>query len=206
MLRSVSLASLTILYPCLLSVSDASRRHERAAYSWIVQSDDAFMKELMLLIDGSVNGQLKIGYGAYLALSGSEPFSPELKTRVQVRRFEQTSSTKLELQTLLWALDEVKVLDCKVTVYTDSQNNIGLPGRRKRLEKNDYRSGKGRRLNNYLLYRGFYRLADQLDIQFVKVRGHQQSQHKDKIDQLFTLVDRASRQTLRADQSRCIQN
>ena len=160
----------------------------------------------MLLIDGSVHAQSKIGYGAYLALSESEPSSPELKTRVQVRRFELTSSTKLELQTLLWALGEVKVLACKVTVYTDSQNIIGLLGRREWLEQNGYRSGKGRRLNNYLLYREFYRLTDQLDCQFVKVRGHKVTQDKDKIDRLFTLVDRASRQALRADKSSCIQD
>ena len=155
------------------------------------------MNELMLLIDGSVHAQSKIGYGAYLALSESDPSSPELKTRVQVRRFEQTSSTKLELQTLLWALGEVQALVSKVVVYTDSMNIIDLLGRRERLEQNDYRSGKGRRLNNYLLYREFYRLTDQLDCQFVKVRGHQQSQHKDEVDQLFTLVDRAARKALR---------
>lgn len=164
------------------------------------------MHELMLLIDGSVNVQSKIGYGAYLGLPESEPFSPELKTRVQVRRFEQTSSTKLELQTLLWALGEVQAMVSKVTVYTDSQNIIGLLGRRERLEQSDYRSGQGRRLKNYLLYREFYRLTDQLECQFVKVRGHQKSQHKDVIDQIFTLVDRASRQALRADKPSCIQD
>ena len=94
----------------------------------------------------------------------------------------------------------------KVVVYTDSMNIIDLLSRRERLEKNDYRSGQGRRLNNYLLYREFYRLTDQFDCQFVKVRGHQLSQNKDEIDQMFTLVDRASRKALRADKSPCIQD
>jgi len=56
-------------------------------------------------------------------------------------RFEQTSSTKLELQTLLWALGETITLangdDMTLTVYTDSQNIIGLPRRRARLEQNN---------------------------------------------------------------------
>jgi hypothetical protein len=62
------------------------------------------MDELMLLTDGSVNIQSKIGYGAYLAVSERGLSLDSLRTRVKVRRFEHTSSTKLELQTLLWAL------------------------------------------------------------------------------------------------------
>ena len=162
------------------------------------------MSELTLLTDGSVNAQSKVGYGAYLALTEEGLALEEIKTHVQLRRFEQTSSTRLELQTLLWALEDIQALGCKVTVYTDSQNIIGLPGRRQRLEQTDYRSAKGR-LNNCDLYQEFYRLTDQVECQFVKVRGHQVAQHKNEIDQLFTLVDRASRQALRADKSSRIQ-
>ena len=155
------------------------------------------MSELTLLIDGSVDARSKIGYGAYLSLPEDRYSLEELKMRLQVRRFEQTSSTRLELQTLLWALADIQVSERTVTVYTDSQNIIGLQSRRKRMEQADYRSARGRRLNNYDLYREFYRLTDSLDCRFVKVRGHQVAQHKDEIDRLFTLVDRASRQALR---------
>jgi len=58
---------------------------------------------------------------------------------------------------------------------------------------------KIRRLNNYELYQDFYRMTDQLNCIFVKVRGHQVSNQKDEIDRLFTLVDRASRDALRGD-------
>jgi len=153
----------------------------------------------MLLTDASVNTQSKIGYGAYLAVSESGQTIESLKERVKVRRFEHTSSTKLELQTLLWALGDIHALRGKVTVYTDSQNIMGLQGRRERLEQNDYRSKKNRRLNNYQLYQEFYRMTDQLDCKFVKVHGHQVSNQKDDIDRLFTLVDRASRNALRDD-------
>ena len=157
------------------------------------------MDELMLFTDGSVNTQSKIGYGAYLAVSERELSLDSLRTSVKVRRFEHTSSTKLELQTLLWALGDIQALRSRVIVYTDSQNIIGLQGRRDRLEQNDYRSKKNRRLNNYKLYQEFYRMTDQLDCEFVKVRGHQVSNQKDDIDRLFTLVDRASRNALRGD-------
>ena len=157
------------------------------------------MDELMLFTDGSVNTQSKIGYGAYLAVSEDGLSLDSLRERVKVKRFEHTSSTKLELQTLLWALKDIQALGGKVIVYTDSQNIMGLPGRRERFEQNSYRSKKGRLLNNYELYQEFYRVTDQLKCRFVKVRGHQVSNQKDDIDRLFTLVDRASRNALRGD-------
>ena len=157
------------------------------------------MDKLILLTDGSVNTRSKIGYGAYLIVTELGHSLDLLRTRVKVRRFEHTSSTKLELQTLLWALSHIQALGCKVIVYTDSQNIMGLHGRRDRFEQNDYRSKKNKRLNNYELYQEFYRMIDQLDCELVKVRGHQVSNQKEDIDRLFTLVDRASRNALRGD-------
>ncbi len=155
--------------------------------------------ELMLLTDGSVNTQSKVGYGAYLAVSECGLSLDSLRERVKVKRFEHTSSTKLELQTLLWALRDIQALGDKVTVYTDSQNIMGLQERRERLEQNNYLSNKNRRFNNYELYQEFYRMTDQLHCKFVKVRGHQVSNQKDDIDRLFTLVDRVSRNALRGE-------
>ncbi len=157
------------------------------------------MSELLLLTDGSVNTESNIGYGAYLAVSDSELSLDELRTQVKVQRFEQTSSTKLELQTLLWALGDIQTSGDKVTIYTDSQNIVSLPQRRERLEQTDYYSNKNIRLNNFELYQQFYRLIDQLNCKLVKVRGHKRTKQKNNIDRLFTLVDRASRKALRED-------
>lgn len=159
------------------------------------------MLYLHIFIDGSVNNQLKIGYGAYLVVSELGAAIESLKDTVRVKRFEQTSSTKLELQTLLWALSETIALDSGddmvLTVYTDSQNIIGLPGRHTRLEEINYFSSKNKQLNNYELYQEFYRVNSNLTCEFVKVTGHQPSSKNDKIDKLFGLVDRASRRALR---------
>jgi ribonuclease HI len=155
------------------------------------------MNKLLLFTDGSVNTQLKIGYGAYLAANELGLSLDYLKTQIKLKRFKNTSSTKLELQTLLWALADVRILKNKIIVYTDSQNIIGLPGRRKRFEENNYYSKKNRRLNNYELYQEFYRITDQMDCEFIKVTGHKVSNQKDNIDRYFTLVDRASRNALR---------
>jgi ribonuclease HI len=157
------------------------------------------MEKLMLLTDGSVNNHSNIGYGAYLAVPECGLSFDSLKTRVKVRAFENTSSTKLELQTLLWALSDIQALGSRVIVYTDSQNIMSLQGRRDQFEQNDYRSKNNMRLNNYELYQEFYRMTDQLNCEFVKVLGHQVSKQKDDIDMLFTLVDRASRNAMRGD-------
>ena len=155
------------------------------------------MHDLMLLTDGSVDSRSQTGYGAYLTVADPELPAEEVQAHVKVRRFEQISSTKLELQTLLWALSDLQGYGGKLLVYTDSQNIVGLPGRRERLQRKDYHSGNDKLLANHLLYREFFRLTDQLDCEFIKVQGHRLSKQKDAIDRLFTLVDRASRKALR---------
>lgn len=159
------------------------------------------MDKLMLFIDGSVNTRSKIGYGACLAVSEPGISLDLAMTRIKVKRFTQTSSTKLELQTLLWALGDIEASGRNVIVCTDSQNIVGLPGRRRRLEQNNYRSKKNRSLNNAELYREFFTVIDSLDCEFVKVRGHRVSNQKDEMDRLFSLVDKASRKALREDPS-----
>ncbi len=157
------------------------------------------MDDLMLFTDGSVNTHSKIGYGAYLAIAESGLSLDLMRTRVKVMRFDQTSSTKLELQTLLWALGDIQTAGISVIVYTDSQNIMSLPGRRERFEQNDYHSKKNKRLKNFELYQEFFRITDLLDCDFIKVRGHRVAKDKDDIDRIFTLVDRASRIALRSN-------
>lgn len=155
------------------------------------------MPELLLFTDASVNTKLKIGYGAFLAITDMGLAVEQLKKNIKTRRFEQTSSTKLELQTLLWALKNVQALGNKVTIYTDSQNILGLLEKRERLEQNAFLSRKNLPLRLAEMYQEFYRMTDLMDCQFVKVQGHQKSNQKNDIDRLFTLVDRAARKALR---------
>jgi len=161
------------------------------------------MQHLKIFSDGSVNTQSKVGYGAYLVVSDQSASIDSLKDSVKVKRFVQTSSTKLELQTLLWAVSEtiasVQEREIVLTVYTDSQNIVGLPGRRARLEKNNFFSSNNKRLNNYELYQEFYQLSSRLKIELVKVVGHQASSKKGEIDRVFGLVDHASRRALREE-------
>jgi ribonuclease HI len=161
------------------------------------------MLHLNVFTDGSVNTQLKVGYGAYLLVSKQRQSTDSLKEEVKIKRFVQTSSTKLELQTLLWAIVDVITLaderDISLCIYTDSQNIIGLPDRQSALEQNDFFSSKNKRLNNYELYQEFYRLTSSIKYTLVKVLGHQVSTKKSEVDTLFSLVDKASRRALREE-------
>lgn len=155
--------------------------------------------ELFLFTDGSVNTTTNVGFGAFMILNDDELLATHTKPEVRLKRFEETSPVRLELQTLLWVFTEIGEFKGKVTVYTDSQNIIGLPGRRARLEKNDFYSKSGRRINHYELYQQFYQLLDELDCEFIKIKGHKKTGLKNDTDRLFTLVDRASRNAVRGE-------
>ena len=155
------------------------------------------MKKPLLFTDGSLDPRTGIGYGAYLWVPDPERPMSELKTDIQLKCFVQTTSTQLELQTVLWALEEIPRPADGIIVYTDSQNIVGLPARRQRLEARGYRTNKGQLHILHEWYQAFFRLTDQMDCTFVKVSGHQPAGGKNRVDRMFELVDRASRKALR---------
>jgi len=150
------------------------------------------MSSLNLFCDGSVNPQKKIGFGAYFI------YDENLKTQdIKTIKFENTSSTKLELEVLIWALCDKRILNKNINIYTDCQNILGLANRREKLERNFYKSSTGKEIKNKELYKVFFELCDKFNCKFIKVKGHKPSNEKDDIDKLFNLVDKASRKALR---------
>ena len=147
--------------------------------------------------DGSVNTQTHVGFGAYLIVPENTPLEAFETLHVKVKKFTQTSSTKLELQTLLWALEEVKDFEEEIMIYTDSQNIITLPSRRERFERNGYATKQKKLHEHAALYQAFYTVLDERNCSLVKVQGHKRAYEKDEVDHYFTLVDRASREALR---------
>ncbi|MES2823642.1 MAG: RNase H family protein [Pseudomonadota bacterium] len=161
------------------------------------------MLRVHVFTDGSVNVKARVGYGACLIVTDlTTPFEL-LKDKIKVKRFEQTSSTKLELQTFLWALGEAVTTpnnnEDVLTVYTDCQNIISLPERRARLELSNFFSSKNKRLNHFELYQEFYRVTATLNCELIKVVGHTSFGERNNIDKLFRLVDQASRHALREE-------
>ncbi len=155
------------------------------------------MKELVLFTDGSVHSESKTGIGGFLLLQMPYQFSEDFKDKVRLKNFENTSSTKLEIQTLLWAFSEINISYSKLIVYTDSQNIIGLPGRQKKLEQNGFMTSKNKLHENHLLYKEFFNFLNEKNIEFIKIKGHQPKQHKEQEDLLFSMVDKAVRKASR---------
>lgn len=153
-------------------------------------------EKIFLFSDGSVNPQSGVGFGAYLLLKKLD-FSTELQKKIKIQKFEGTSSTQLELETLLWALSAENLQNFKIVFYTDCQNIIGLQKRREGLESKNYRNSKGKLIKNHEIYKDFFKMIDAQDCEFEKVQGHKKSSAKNEIDEIFTLVDRATRRALR---------
>ncbi len=164
------------------------------------------MKDIALFTDVSVDPDLRVGVGVHLAMpmqlletSSFHIDNTEAAARIKVRRFEDTTSTKLELQTVLWAIQEQrKGIKGKLRVFTDSQSVSGLFKRRARLVAEDFLSRRsGRPLKNASLYRSFFELHDTLDFEIIKVEGHTKARARDTVSRIFAIVDKKARKALR---------
>ena len=164
------------------------------------------IRDFALFTDVSVNPGLKLGVGAYVMIPASflEASSdvigiPKIPGRLKVRRFEGTSSTRLELQTVLWALTENRrEPQGSLTIYSDSQCVSGLLKRKSRLTAGGFLSKKtSRQLGNASLYRTFYEFHDKQGFQVIKVDGHSGSRADDIAHRIFSFVDREARKALK---------
>ena len=167
------------------------------------------MSNFALFTDVSVNPQRKLGVGGYLLVPvpflESDPDDIEqceLSARLKIKRFAETSSTKLEVQTVLWALEDVReeLIDAtpgSLQMYTDSQCVAGLMRRRDSLTNSDFIAKRsGRPLPHATLYREFYAAYDRLGFQLIKVPGHSPASTHDTVRRVFSCVDREVRKAL----------
>jgi ribonuclease HI len=167
------------------------------------------MNSFALFTDVSLNPQRKLGIGAYLLVSTAfleimphDIERGEISARLRFKRFSKTSSTKLEVQTVLWALKnfrgEFNSSDPgSLQVYTDSQCVAGLLARRAGLEANDFIAGRsGRPLTNASLYRAFYAAYDEIGFELIKVAGHSRAGSHDTVQRIFSYVDKEVRRAL----------
>ena len=156
---------------------------------------------IYLFCDASVEPLSKVGFGAFLILSREELRQADLsnlKNQVQIQKFSATSSTKLEIQVILHALQLLKKENFHLTIFTDSQNIENLLNRREKLEARNYLSkSKNAEIINADLYRQFFNLYDIFKFDVIKLHGHMRKTEKDHFHEIFTLVDRSSRKALR---------
>ena len=174
------------------------------------QTDCSSIDSYALFTDVSLDTGHKCGIGAYLFIPVSffreknyRISKEDIAEKLKIRRFENTSSTKLEVQTVLWALDEIEKTVPKnspitLQVYTDSQCVAGLQGRRSRLNSCNFLSKKtGQPLKNADLYRTFYELSDKMKFSITKVSGHTPASSRDTVHQIFACVDQEVRKALK---------
>jgi ribonuclease HI len=165
---------------------------------------------IALFTDVSLNPKLKLGVGAYLMvpapfldLSPQSIERPEIAGRLMIRRFERTSSTSLEVQTVLWALKDYRnglkgPGPGEIQVYSDSQCVAGLLKRRPGLETDGLPGqSTNRPLKNISLYRKFYEFYDEMDFEVIKVAGHSRSCSHNTIHRIFSMVDKEVRKALK---------
>lgn len=168
------------------------------------------MNNYSLFTDVSSNPGLKVGVGGYLVVPGSFINTPleqikisELEEMVVLRRFEDTSSSKLEVQTVLWALEEYCIeptisAERKLHIFSDSQCVAGLLLRRARLEGCGFQSkGSTGVLKNAVLYGKYYELYDRLRFDVTKVPGHTRSGSRNSVQRIFSFIDKKVRKALK---------
>jgi ribonuclease HI len=167
------------------------------------------MDEVVLFSDISLNPRLGNGIGGYMVVPASyletTPQNIErsdIAQRLVLRRFEDTSSSRLEVQTVVWALEDLlehvkKSGMVKLRLYTDSQCVAGLLKRRAGLEAGRFLSRKKHSpLKNAELYQRFYALQDELGFDVGKVAGHSPSSTQDTVHRIFSIVDKEVRMAL----------
>jgi predicted GIY-YIG superfamily endonuclease/ribonuclease HI len=163
-----------------------------------------------LITDASLNPEHSVGVGGYLIAPEAlitDPSSAirkcELSQILVLRRFEGTSSAKLEVQTVLWALEECCAGSTipgsgNIHIYTDSQCVAGLLSRRRRLENSGYQCRGGKRqLKNASLYRKYYEFYDRLAFEVTQVAGHAPSRSRNRVQSIFSFVDQSARKALK---------
>ncbi len=167
------------------------------------------MNNFALFTDVSLNPQRRLGIGAYLLLPLSflenEPDSIEqvdVAARLKFKRFTETSSTKLEVQTVLWGVKDsheemTGSARGSLQIYTDSQCVAGLLRRRAGLTGSGFISKRsGVPLAHAPLYREFYEAFDQHGFSLNKVSGHSRASSHDTVHRIFSYVDREVRKAL----------
>mgnify|MGYP003331176134 FL=1 len=107
---------------------------------------------MFLFTDCSVSSKSGLGVCAYLSVQDLGTPAKSFSEGIRFNTFEGVTSTELELRTLLWAIEECRGIARKATIFTDSQNIVGLPKRRDRLEKSNFQNGSGDRLKLADLY------------------------------------------------------
>ncbi len=135
------------------------------------------VEKIIIYTDGSSRGNP--GPGGYGALLMFGQHKKELS-----QGYRRTTNNRMELMGVIVALESITNKELPVIVYTDSKyivNAVQL-GWLKTWLKTNFKGGK----KNPDLWRRYDKVAKQLSVQFVWVKGHADNPHNNRCDLLAT--------------------
>ncbi|MFK7823312.1 MAG: RNase H family protein [Oligoflexales bacterium] len=169
-------------------------------------------EEFYIFTDASVIPQSQLAIGAFLILTqtdieslcldGKSNSHTEISKKIRTISLQTIKPNVAEIQTFLFSLRELvphQNPNIHVTCVTDSQTICTIMGeRRKRLEATNFCNRNGESLAHADLYKQVIQQLDSKNIRLIKVKGHKSKKlYKDWIDEVFSLVDKKARSTLR---------
>lgn len=169
-------------------------------------------QDIVIFTDASTSPQKKIAIGAYICLNQIEinqysdcdnrDLYDKLVKQIIVKQYASKKSTAAEIYTIIDALIYIKNsygTKQQIIIYTDCQSLCHLLGARgSYLKKNNFMTKTGKILQNTELYKTFFAIADQLQIQAIKVKGHHAKHNTLSIqEKIFVVIDQFCRKQLR---------
>lgn len=154
---------------------------------------------IFLITDASFDPQRKRGVAGFIKIEAANIDAlAKDPPNVFIKFLKESSSSRMELQAVLWSLENITRSSEPVVLYTDYEAVIKLNDRRKILEQRNFKSLKsGKLLANADLYQRFYQLFDALNPDIIWLKGHKPKYQQSPIETLFASVDRKTREELR---------
>ena len=164
----------------------------------------------LIFSDASYYPQLKLGIGGFLLFIDQEVEGTEinlsLNPQVHFIELQNTNNIRAEIITVIGAMSSYRT-EClssqtsnlPLIVYSDCKNVCDLSQRRQKLEAKQFQSlRRATPHHNSDLYREFFAYYDELNPQFIWLKGHTPSRGRDQIQNIFATLDHAVRRELRA--------
>lgn len=163
----------------------------------------------LIFSDASCHPQLKLGVGGFFVFMDQEVDGSRidltLNPQVHFLELHDTNNIRAEIITVIASLGTYKT-EClgsknhqlPLIVYSDCKNVCDLSQRRQKLEARKFQSLRRAAPHpNSDLYREFFAYCDELNPQFIWLKGHTPSRGRDQIQNIFATLDRAVRKELR---------
>ena len=147
-------------------------------------------KIIKIYTDGSCNTESKVGGWALIILNNLE--------NIVLQNLElETTHNRMELTAVIKAIEYIKNKIPNynlIQIYTDSQYVAQIPKRADKIISKDFKTNKGKDIQNLDLIKRLMQLIESTKIEFIKVKAHQKSTNQPNYNRE---VDKLSRKIVR---------